>query len=126
MASNDRQPGLYRLALVATVLATSTSMALTIANFSVAFQRRAAGKTNPGAVAAPFQPERQFRADASGKTRREFKVLGLDILGEGFLSPRAATAMLVGTFFWPLLFFGYRADMLARQREEQEANALPR
>lgn len=115
-----RQDRLYRLMMVATIVATVVSVAMTAANLTVAYRRKWSGMPQSVRAAAPQQPQRQYVARKDDRPKREFRVLNIQIFDWGFLSARAATAMAVGTFFWPLIFWGYRADRLARQAEEDD------
>lgn len=110
-----RDQRLYRLVLAVCAVMTVVSWGLTTANYLAA---REAMRSGPAASrAAPNYPERTYRPAPDGKPTKEISVLGIEFLHRGFLSSRAATAMLVGSVFWPLVLLGYRGDYLARQRE---------
>lgn len=120
MAKTISDNRLYLLFMVATLLLSGSSLALSICNYAVARRNMASGGSAVSAT-APNYPERAYRLEPGKRAKKEFNVLGIEFLKHGFLSSRAATAMLVGTFFWPMIFLGYRAELLARRRTERES-----
>lgn len=116
MAKSSQQRA-YKVALLVTLLLSTTSGGMTIANYVAARRNMRAGRAVVE-QSIPNYAERQYRPEAGAPPRKDLSVLGIEFLRHGFLSTRAATLMLVGTFLWPLIFLGYAADFRARKEEE--------